>query len=162
MLHAMAITDQLTGLYNRSGFITLAEQQLKYADRTKRKVLLSFIDLDDMKNINDIWGHEEGDRALVNTAKILKQAFRESDIIARIGGDEFAVLASDAIDAMQDVLINRLHQQIDIHNTQKDLIYMLALSIGSTFYEPDNPRSLDELMSKADKLMYEDKRRKGV
>jgi diguanylate cyclase (GGDEF)-like protein/PAS domain S-box-containing protein len=162
MLHAMAITDQLTGLYNRRGFITLAEQQLKYADRTKRKVLLSFIDLDDMKNINDIWGHEEGDRALVNTAKILKQAFRESDIIARIGGDEFAVLASDAIDAMQDVLINRLHQQIDIHNTQKDLIYMLALSIGSTFYEPDNPRSLDELMSKADKLMYEDKRRKGV
>jgi diguanylate cyclase (GGDEF)-like protein/PAS domain S-box-containing protein len=162
MLHAMAITDQLTGLYNRRGFITLAEQQLKYADRTKRKGMLSFIDLDGMKHINDVWGHEEGDRALVNTAKILKRAFRESDIIARIGGDEFAVLASDVIDSMQDVFINRLDQQIDIHNAQKDLMYMLTLSVGSTFYEPDKPCSLDELMSKADKLMYEDKRRKGV
>jgi diguanylate cyclase (GGDEF)-like protein/PAS domain S-box-containing protein len=162
MLHTIAITDQLTGLYNRRGFITLAEQQLKYADRTKRKTLLSFIDLDGMKHINDVWGHAEGDRALVNTGKLLKRAFRESDIIARIGGDEFAVLASDVIDSMQDVLNNRLQQQIDTQNAQKDLIYMLTLSVGSTFYEPDNPCSLDELMSKADKLMYEDKRRKGV
>ena len=162
MLHTMAITDQLTGLYNRRGFITLADQQLKYADRTKRKVLLSFIDIDDMKHINDVWGHEEGDRVLVDAAKLLKQAFRESDIIARIGGDEFAVLTSDVIDAMQDVLINRLQQLIDTHNSQKDLIYMLSLSIGSAFYEPDKPCSLDELMSKADKLMYEDKQRKIV
>jgi diguanylate cyclase (GGDEF)-like protein/PAS domain S-box-containing protein len=162
MLHTIAITDQLTGLYNRRGFITLAEQQLKYADRTKRKVLLSFIDLDGMKHINDVWGHEAGDKALVDTAKLLKQAFRESDIIARIGGDEFAVLTSDVIDSMQGVFINRLDRQIDIHNARKDLMYMLTLSIGSTFYEPDNPCSLDALMSKADKLMYEDKQRKAV
>ena len=159
-LRNMAITDQLTELYNRRGFITLAEQQLKSADRTKRKVLLSFIDIDNMKHINDVWGHEEGDRALVDTAKLLKQAFRESDIIARVGGDEFAVLASDVTDTMKEVFLNRILQQIDTHNAQKDLIYMLTLSIGSTFYEPDNPCSLDELMSKADKLMYQDKRRK--
>lgn len=156
-LHAMAVTDQLTGLYNRRGFITIAEQQLKSADRSKRKGLLAFIDLDGMKRINDNWGHVEGDRALMNAAKLLKQAFRESDIVARIGGDEFAVLASDVSDMMQEVFLTRLKQQGDAYNT---LFYTLSMSFGSTFYDPENPCSLDELMSRADTLMYEDKRNK--
>ncbi|MCX5850722.1 MAG: PAS domain S-box protein [Deltaproteobacteria bacterium] len=157
-LQTMAITDQLTGLFNRRGFITLTEQQLKSADRTKKKVLLAFIDVDGMKHINDIWGHEEGDRALVNATKLLKQSFRESDIIARIGGDEFAVLAPDVTDAMQTIFISRLHQQMDEHNAEAHSEYRISLSVGSTFYEPYNPCSLDELISRADKLMYEDKR----
>lgn len=159
-LHAMAVTDQLTGLYNRRGFITIAEQQLKSADRSKRKGLLAFIDLDGMKRINDNWGHVEGDRALVLTAKLLKQAFRESDIIARIGGDEFAVLSSDVSDMMQDVFLARLKQQIDAYNIQGDLFYTLSMSFGCAFYDPENPCSLDELMSRADTLMYENKRKK--
>ena len=159
-LRAMAIKDELTGLYNRRGFITLAEQQLKYSDRDKKKSMLAFIDLDGMKRINDVWGHEEGDRALINTAKILKQVFRRSDIAARIGGDEFAVLASDVTAKMQDILLGRLRQILDVHNAQEGRDYKLSMSIGSSFYEPDNPCSIDELMSQADKLMYEDKRRK--
>jgi diguanylate cyclase (GGDEF)-like protein/PAS domain S-box-containing protein len=159
-LQTMAITDQLTGLFNRRGFITLTEQQLKAADRTRKKVLLAFIDLDGMKHINDVWGHEEGDKALITAAKLLKQAFRESDIIARVGGDEFAVLAPDVADTMQDVFISRLRQQTDAHNLGEDGAYRLTMSVGSTFYDPNDPCSLDELMSRADRLMYEDKRRK--
>ena len=113
-----------------------------------------------MKHINDVWGHEEGDKALITAATLLKQAFRESDIIARVGGDEFAVLASDVADTMQDVFISRLRQQTDAHNLGEDRAYRLTMSVGSTFYDPNDPCSIDELMSRADRLMYEDKRRK--
>lgn len=159
-LRTMAVTDQLTGLFNRRGFITLAEQQLRSADRTKKKSLLAFIDLDGMKRINDIWGHEEGDKALIITAKILKQLFRESDIVARIGGDEFAVLALDVSDAMKEVFLSRLKQQLAAYKASGDREYKLSLSIGTTLYDPANPTSLDKLMSQADKLMYDDKRKK--
>jgi diguanylate cyclase (GGDEF)-like protein/PAS domain S-box-containing protein len=161
-LHAMAITDELTGLWNRRGFITLAEQQLKSAERNKKKSMLAFVDLDGMKQINDIWGHEEGDKALINTANLLKQAFRKSDIIARIGGDEFAVLAADVTDTMPDVFLGRIQKLLDTRNSEEEQRYTLSMSMGSAFYEPDNPSSLDEIMSLADKLMYEDKRRKAV
>lgn len=161
-LQTMAVTDQLTGLFNRRGFITHAEQQLKIADRTGKKVLLAFIDLDGMKHINDVWGHEEGDRALIATATILRETFRDSDIVARIGGDEFAVLAPDVADTIQDVFASRLQQQTNVHNIENGRAYTLTMSVGSTFYDPNDPCSLDELMSRADRLMYEDKRRKAV
>jgi diguanylate cyclase (GGDEF)-like protein/PAS domain S-box-containing protein len=161
-LHALAITDELTGLYNRRGFIALAEQQLKSAERNQKKNMLAFVDLDGMKRINDFWGHEEGDRALIDTADILKKAFRKSDIVARIGGDEFAVLSADVTDTMSDVFLRRLQKLLDAHNSVKDRRYILSMSMGSAFYEPDNPRSLDEIMSLADKRMYEDKRRKAI
>lgn len=161
-LRTMAITDELTGLYNRRGFITLAEQQLKSADRNKERGLMAFIDLDGMKHINDIWGHEEGDRALVAAAGLLRETYRESDIIARVGGDEFAVLALNVDYSMPEVFINRLQERLDAYNAGKDSGYRLSMSVGSAFYEPDNPCSLDELMSRADRLMYEDKHRKAV
>jgi diguanylate cyclase (GGDEF)-like protein/PAS domain S-box-containing protein len=161
-IQVMAVTDDLTGLYNRRGFITLAEQQLKMAERTKKKLLLTFIDLDNMKRINDIWGHEEGDRSLIKTAEVLKQTFRDSDIIARIGGDEYAVLASDITENTQDIFMKRLQQQLDEHNAHEERDYRLSLSIGAAIYDPETPCSLDHLISKADKLMYEDKHRKEI
>ena len=85
----MSLHDELTGLYNRRGFITLAEQQLKIADRMKTSILLLFGDLDGMKFINDTFGHQEGNQALIDTTNILKDTFRGSDILARVGGDEF-------------------------------------------------------------------------
>jgi diguanylate cyclase (GGDEF)-like protein/PAS domain S-box-containing protein len=159
-IHIMAVTDDLTGLYNRRGFITLAEQQLKTAGRTRTKMLLTFVDLDDMKHINDVWGHDEGDRALVGAAKVLRQTFRDSDIIARIGGDEYAVLAPDVKGTTQDVFMARLQQKLDEFNAHENRGYRLSLSKGHTFYDPQTPCSLDQLISRADKLMYEDKHRK--
>ncbi|MBE0557658.1 MAG: diguanylate cyclase, partial [Proteobacteria bacterium] len=95
-IREMSLRDPLTELYNRRGFITLAEQQLRAANRANRRMLLAFIDVDDLKQINDKLGHEEGDKALIDTARIIRRTFRDSDIIARLGGDEFAVLAIDA------------------------------------------------------------------
>lgn len=97
-LYALSFRDELTGLYNRRGFITLARQQLKIASRMNKGMLLLFADFDELKRINDIFGHKAGDRALLGVSDILKGIFRESDIIARIGGDEFVVLAVETED----------------------------------------------------------------
>ncbi|HEX7533665.1 MAG TPA: diguanylate cyclase, partial [Syntrophales bacterium] len=159
-LITLSITDMLTGLYNRRGFIMLAEQQLKLSDRTKRGMLLFFTDLDGMKWINDTLGHEEGDRALMEAADILKEIFRSSDIIARMGGDEFAILAIETTDISSEIITTRLQNLIDTHNRQENRRYTLSVSIGSSFYDPENPCSIDELMAEADKSMYEHKKNK--
>jgi diguanylate cyclase (GGDEF)-like protein/PAS domain S-box-containing protein len=159
-LITLSITDLLTGLYNRRGFIMFAEQQMKLSDRTKRGMLLFFSDLDGMKWINDTLGHEEGDRALMDVADVLKETFRSSDIIARIGGDEFAVLAIDTPDVNSEILTTRLQNLIDTHNRQGNRRYRLSISVGCSYYDPVNPCSIDELMVQADKLMYEHKKSK--
>jgi diguanylate cyclase (GGDEF)-like protein len=160
-IRILSVSDPLTELYNRRGFMALADQQMKAAARTGRKMTLLFIDIDGMKRINDTWGHEEGDRALVSAATILKQTFRESDILARIGGDEFAVLAVDAAENPENVLM-RLAEQIGLHNVLPDRRYEISMSIGTTVYDPEVPCSLDDLISRADTLMYEQKKMKSV
>lgn len=159
-LSAMSITDELTGLYNRRGFIPLSQQQLRIAERTKKNLLLFFIDLDKLKEINDQWGHQEGDKALIKVANILKETFRKSDIIGRMGGDEFAVLTIDTTAGTGETLMNRLHKAFDHYNKSEGRKYALSLSIGLARYDPETPRSSEELMAQADQLMYEDKKRK--
>lgn len=158
-LHFMSFNDELTSLHNRRGFFTLADQQMKVAQRIKSRMMLFFIDIDDMKWINDTFGHREGDKALLNSATVLKETFRESDIIGRIGGDEFAILAFDTTDMTPELIKSRLQNQLDIHNVQS-CPYKLSLSIGISYYDPADPIFIDELMSKADSLMYEHKRAK--
>ena len=160
-LHTMTIVDDLTGLYNRRGFFAIAGQQLRIAERAKNNMLLFFADLDDMKEINDALGHQEGDKALAEIASVLKETFRESDIIGRIGGDEFAVLVLDAAEETQEAVTERLRNALEARNRNKGRKYALSLSMGIAHYDPENPSSLDELMAKADFLMYEEKRKKG-
>ncbi|MCX5815583.1 MAG: PAS domain S-box protein [Proteobacteria bacterium] len=161
-LHTMSLTDELTGLYNRRGFFTLAQQQMKVTERTKKDMLLFFVDLDRMKQINDTLGHQEGDKALVEIATILKEVFRESDIIGRMGGDEFAILAIDTTDETREVLMKRLHNYLDDYNKPEGRNYTLSLSMGIAHYEPEKPSTLDELIAQADTLMYEEKKRKHL
>lgn len=159
---SLSITDPLTGLYNRRGFMALAEQQIKMAERSKEGplLMLMFADLDKMKSINDNLGHKKGDKALIEVASILKKAFRESDIIARVGGDEFAVLGTIAQNSGVHLFEDRLQQQIELYNGQEKKDFMLSLSIGSACREPEHLQSIDDLMSAADKKMYEQKRSK--
>jgi diguanylate cyclase (GGDEF)-like protein/PAS domain S-box-containing protein len=159
-IREMSLRDQLTDLYNRRGFITLAEQQIKAANRAKRQMMLSFIDVDGMKGINDTLGHEEGDKALIDAANILRKTLRESDIIARMGGDEFAVLAIDMTDLDPDVLSKRLQRNMDDWNAKESRPYKLAISWGTVIYDPESPLSLDQLMSSSDALMYTQKKAK--
>ncbi|MGV8057200.1 MAG: diguanylate cyclase [Smithellaceae bacterium] len=161
-LETIAFTDQLTSLYNRRGFLNLAERQLKVSKRSKQKILLFFADIDRMKWINDNLGHEEGDKALINTARILVKTFRESDIISRVGGDEFAVLAINADEKTAEGLLNRLHKLINNSNSRKGRKYNLSISIGYAVFDPRHHDSLDDLMSRADIHMYEDKKRKKI
>ena len=160
-IREMSLRDPLTELYNRRGFITLSEQQLKAANRANRQMLLAFIDVDDLKMINDKLGHEEGDKALIDTAAIIRRTFRESDIIARLGGDEFAVLAIDTADLDPNAFSTRLQEHIDAFNEKASQQYKLAMSRGCAIYDPESPMSLDQLMSAADGMMYAQKKSKA-
>jgi diguanylate cyclase (GGDEF)-like protein/PAS domain S-box-containing protein len=159
-LRAQSLIDDLTGLYNRRGLSALAQQELKKANRMGRGMLLLFADLDDLKHINDTFGHREGDLALIETADILKETFRKPDIIARIGGDEFVVLATETSSVSADILTNRLTGQLNAHNLKENRPYNLSLSVGIVSYNPEQPCSIDELLARADKMMYTQKRGK--
>jgi diguanylate cyclase (GGDEF)-like protein len=159
-LRAMSLVDDLTGLYNRRGFLTLAAQQLKMADRMNRCIAAVFVDVDGLKWINDSFGHAEGDRTLVETANLLRAVFRDSDIIARIGGDEFVVLALEDTAPADELFRTRMRLAVARHNETRNEGYALALSTGVATYDPASPCGLDELMSRADRLMYAEKRAK--
>ncbi len=159
-LREMSNSDELTGLYNRRGFYAIAQQQLKVANRAKGKVALLFADMDKFKSINDQWGHQKGDEALVAMANILKQTFRESDLIARISGDEFALLLIDTPEKNLSIVFNRLQKNIDAFNIHSGGMFNLSLSIGMAVYYHDRPCSVDELLRQADRRMYEQKQLK--
>ncbi len=159
-LRTMSFLDMLTGVYNRRGFFDLAHQQLRIAERAHREMLLLVADLDDLKGINDTLGHHQGDCALIEMAQVLKETFRESDVVARIGGDEFAVLAVEASEDSAEILVRRLQASLEAHNAREHRLYKLSLSFGVSHYDPEGPHSLEELMQWADERMYEHKRSK--
>jgi diguanylate cyclase (GGDEF)-like protein/PAS domain S-box-containing protein len=161
-LRKLSLTDELTGLYNRRGFMTLVTQQIKIANRLKRELLLISTDLDDLKVINDTMGHKEGDQALIYAASILLETFRDSDIIARIGGDEFVVLQIRAPDDSLSVSTDRLHENLAKHNLHSEKPYNLSLSLGSVVYNPADGKTLDQLLEEADAKMYEQKKSKNL
>ena len=156
----MAITDELTGLCNRRGFFTLAEQQLRLLKRLKRGIYILYADVDNLKRINDTLGHQKGDTALTDTANILKATYRESDIIARIGGDEFVVAPIGTTGDRIDAVTARLEENIKRHNEKEGRPYELSLSFGVAYCDPENLCSIDELLARAEKIMYEHKRSK--
>jgi diguanylate cyclase (GGDEF)-like protein len=159
-IRSLSLTDELTGLYNRRGFNLLAEQQIKLAHRLKGTLLLFFGDLDYLKAINDTWGHAHGDLALKELSAILKHTFRESDIVARIGGDEFVILAEDGSKEIGELMAHRIQSCLDARNQQGDESYHLSISLGIARYNPDAPCTISELISQADGLMYHEKQAK--
>ena len=160
-LKALSITDTLTGLYNRRGFIALAEQQFRQTTRKKKSLTLVFADLDDLKQINDHFGHAAGDKALVEVAEVFQEVFRKMDIIGRVGGDEFAILAPETSREYSDTINKRLQNQFAVHNTRAGRNYNISVSVGMVFCDPEKPCSLDELMSRADSSMYEQKAKRS-
>jgi diguanylate cyclase (GGDEF)-like protein len=159
-LHILSMTDELTGLYNRRGFFDLIGHHLKLADRDKKEIFMLYADLDNLKKINDTFGHEEGDKVIVEIANILASTYRESDIIARIGGDEFIVFPLSNTAGRVDSIVSRLHKNIETHNAKAKRSYNLSISAGVSLYDPSSPQTPDELLAQADSLMYEHKRTK--
>jgi diguanylate cyclase (GGDEF)-like protein len=156
-LRTLSISDELTGLYNRRGFYVLAEQQIKIARRAGRGMLLASADLDGLKGINDDFGHHEGDRALVDAAQILRESFRESDIIARMGGDEFVILMTEKHEISAQVLLGRVSRNLEAYNRKVTRPYPFSISVGIASFDPKEAISLNELLVRADKSMYETK-----
>jgi diguanylate cyclase (GGDEF)-like protein len=160
-LRSQALTDELTGLHNRRGFFALAGQQLKLARRNHATALLFFADINGLKQINDRFGHAEGDAAIHRVARALTRTLRDSDIAARLGGDEFAILTNEANSHSQQDIMRRLKESLDSEGS-RDPRYPLSLSVGMARFDPQHPSTLDELLIVADHAMYEAKRSRAA
>lgn len=156
-LRAQTLQDELTGLHNRRGFVIMAHQQMKMAIRNQEGFWILFADIDKLKLINDKYGHRQGDNALKIVAKIIQASFRTSDIVARIGGDEFAVLAIESHEENEKLMIKRLHDNLRQYNAEHKHRFKPFISIGTVFCEPQHSASIEELLARADDLMYQDK-----
>jgi diguanylate cyclase (GGDEF)-like protein len=156
-LRSLALTDDLTCLYNRRAFLALAGQQLRVARRNGHGLLLFFADVDHLKEINDSYGHREGDFALIQAADALERTFRNSDVIARLGGDEFAIIALEASCDDQAVILDRLEKNLNTPSAGENR-YQLTLSVGMARFDPRQPVSLGKLIATADEAMYEEKK----
>lgn len=155
-LSHLAISDELTGLYNRRGFLLLGSERMKLAHSMKKNVLLFFADLDNLKQINDQYGHQEGDQALLKTADAFRNTFRNSDITGRFGGDEFTALVIEDLGHTSDTISKRLQDnmaELSANNTH----YPLSLSVGMTRYAAEFRSSLKKLLAQADQALYKQK-----
>lgn len=157
-LKALSFTDELTGLYNRRGFLTLLEQQLSLARRTKKGFYLFFVDLDHLKQINDTYGHLVGDRALIDMAKCLRSSFRRHDIIGRLGGDEFGIVVINSSVENGAYLISLMLERVETYNNKIHEPYRIAFSVGKVFYDGHTDKTIDEIFQKADEDLYKAKR----
>ena len=159
ILENISLTDDLTGLYNRKGFLALAAHRVKLAHRNREPFSVAFIDLDDLKEINDSFGHLEGDRALRDTANLLRDCFRESDIVARLGGDEFAIFVAEADEGQ---IGRRIEERLREHERNTPPRgYSLSLSIGIVVSDVSQELEVETLLKNADRLMYEHKNSKS-
>jgi diguanylate cyclase (GGDEF)-like protein len=160
-LETLSVTDDLTGLQNRRGFLMMADKQLKLARRNQLTALLMFLDLDNMKYINDTFGHAEGNRALIEAADTLRACFRQSDTLARLGGDEFAALAlGSSAEHSEAPVRSRLEAHLRTINAKPDRPYALGFSVGVLRSGPEDTESIEDLLARADELMYREKKDK--
>ena len=162
VLENLSLIDDLTGLYNRKGFLALAEHRMTIALREEQAFSVAFIDLDGLKEINDSFGHETGNNALVEVANVLKESFRQSDILGRLGGDEFAVFILHADQDETDGIRRRIQQHLDACNAAPNRRYKLSFSIGIVSQGSAKSSDIEGLLGKADALMYEQKRAKTL
>jgi two-component system, cell cycle response regulator len=161
LMQSLSLVDELTNLKNRRGFFALAEQELKIAHRELQTLVLFFIDLNGLKQINDEHGHPVGDLALRDAATVLTQTFRESDILARLGGDEFVALTRSADQDVVYAVKTRLREQLALYNERSPRPFVLDMSIGAAPVDYVNPETLETILARADAAMYEDKRRRS-
>ncbi len=160
-LKSLAHYDTLTGAYNRGYGLELLQRQLKLSRRDKSPLLLAYSDLANLKDINDEFGHEEGDRTMVQVAKLFKSILREVDIITRMGGDEFLVIFLDSSLNEIPIIRKRLSKELARLNQISKKPYKIGFSTGFSNYDPANPQSMDKLIRIADENMYEEKKRKN-
>jgi diguanylate cyclase (GGDEF)-like protein/PAS domain S-box-containing protein len=159
-IKTLSLVDELTGLYNRRGFLAFSEQHLISVQRANKSLMVVYADLDGLKQINDSHGHKEGDRALIKTAEILRETFRSSDVLGRLGGDEFTVFAAVEPEGGVETVIARLNDKFQKYNSQSAKPYRLSVSVGLAFMHPHENQTVEDLMAQADASMYQNKRQR--
>ncbi len=155
-LRQAASSDELTGLPNLRGFRSLAEKLLKLAIREARPSTLLYIDVDDLKHVNDRYGHAVGSDLLVRVARALRSVVRESDVLARVGGDEFCLLLFGQEAHGAAIVRQRLQDAIERLN-RDPVAPQISLSVGASTVASSQPIGLEELMVQADVSMYANK-----
>lgn len=161
-MQEITLVDELTGIYNRRGFHQLARQHVDIAKRSGRSMIIGFFDLDHMKHINDAFGHDAGDNALIAAAGIFKKVFRTSDILSRWGGDEFLVLMINAESGNLEAIEERIMSSINSYNEYADHPYIISMSWGLVKWDPAIHQDIDEMIARADELMYQNKTCKRI
>ncbi len=156
------LTDDLTRLYNRRGFMALAEQHLRIARRQGKDSVVMYVDMDDFKQVNDNYGHDTGDRALMAVSRLLRSTVRDCDVVARMGGDEFTILALDADVMGARAIQKRLDEHLALFNASGELPMALSLTVGHTRVRSTDTASVCELLARADQLLYVRKRRRQL
>ncbi len=159
-LNQLSLTDELTGLYNRRGFMSLAQNNLSLAQRMGKHGVIIFTDLDGLKTINDTYGHDAGDWAIKEISIILKKSFRSTDIIARMGGDEFTIFMVDSSMAQLGLYQKRIEKLLIDCNRNSHKPYKISISIGSIPFQPDNKTTIENLLKEADKILYIQKKKR--
>ncbi|QGQ99494.1 GGDEF domain-containing response regulator [Paenibacillus psychroresistens] len=165
-LYNLSIIDELTGLYNRRGFFNQTEQLLHTFGEDNKGFYIIVADLDGMKQINDSFGHHIGDLALIDTANMLKETFLNSSIIARMGGDEFIVIIPQKKEEYVDHMIieqelnTKMKTRLTSFNLSAGRVFYLSISLGASYYNPDDQVTLSELIIQADQRMYTHKKEK--
>jgi len=153
----LATMDELTMLSNRRGFEALAQHGLSVCKRLGKPASILLFDLNDFKQVNDTFGHAEGDRALETFAVVLREAFRESDVIGWLGGDEFVVLLTDAHEGEALTVVERLRAVLAALNSEARRGYDIRFSVGQIEYDPSRRETIAQLFAESDSAMYADK-----
>jgi len=159
-LEELSLTDELTGCYNRRGFLTLGTRELATCRRQGQGLWVFFLDLDGLKTINDRWGHEAGDQAIRDFAQVVAHSIRSTDLLARLGGDEFIILAAHSDESAQGVFRERLDRQLVAYHGRSPEPWGLAYSLGGVYSTPADVGSLTDLIAHADGRLYEEKQHK--
>lgn len=161
-LRRASLVDDLTRLYNRRGFMALAEQQLRIARRQGKDAVVMYADMDDFKQINDTHGHAVGDRVLAAVGRLLQDTVRDCDVVGRLGGDEFTVLALDADGAGARAIQRRVDERLSVLNASGAFPVPVGLTVGFTRVRPTDTAGISELLARADQLLYQRKRRRRL
>ena len=157
ILQYISAKDELTGLYNLHTFLSMTEHQIKTAHREKKDILIIYAGQQNIKKIIEEHGEEAGDKVIINAANIFRKTFREADILARTGNSEFVISTLVLSKDGEKLIFSRLHKNIDEYNKDKNGSLKLSMSFGTSFYDPENPVSINDLLSTADDEMYKNK-----
>ena len=142
--------------------MALADQHLRLARRHGKDAVVMYVDMDDFKQLNDRFGHAAGDRALMAVSRLLRRTVRDCDVVARMGGDEFTILALDANGEGARIIQKRLDERLALFNASGELPMALSLTVGHTLVRPTDSSSVSDLLARADQLLYARKRRRHM